>query len=212
MTYGAVPRPTLIQVAVPQTGLLRDALLILGFSLVIALSAQVAFKLPFTDIPVTGQTFGVLLTGAVLGSRRGALAVGVYLMEGVANLPVFALGNTAWTATRFGVPYIAGPTAGFLIGFPVAAYAVGLLAERGWDRSIERSAIALLIGNLLLYLPGIAWLARYVGPENAVPLGLLPFIPGDLLKLFVAAAVLPGAWKLLGKPPGWDYPRKEPPL
>lgn len=206
------PRPTLIQVVVPQMGLLRDTLLVLGFSLLIALSAQVAFKLPFTDIPVTGQTFGVLLTGAVLGSRRGGIAVGVYLLEGVAGLPVFALGNNAWSPTRFAVPYIVGPTAGFLFGFPIAAYAVGLLAERGWDRSVERSAIALLIGNLLLYLPGIGWLARYVGPENAAPLGLLPFIPGDLVKLFLAAAALPTAWRLLGKPPRWGYAKNDPPL
>ncbi len=192
--------PTLVQIVVPQTGLLRDTLLIVGFSLLIGLCAQIAFRLPFTDIPITGQTLGVLLCGAVLGSKRGTLALLVYLGEGLAGLPVFASGNSAWVPTRFGVPYIAGPTAGFLVGFVGAALLVGWLAERGWDRSVRWTALAMLLGNTILYLPGLTWFALFVGAERAFALGLLPFVPGDLLKLGLVAAALPSAWSLLGRP------------
>lgn len=183
----------------PRSGLLRDALLILGFSLFIGLCAHISFR-PFPDIPITGQTLGVLLTGAVLGSKRGGLALLAYLGEGLAGLPVFSLGTSAWSMTSRGVPVIIGPTAGFLIGFVIAAVVVGWLAERGWDRSVWRLALALLAGNVLLYVPGVAWFSTFVGPETALTLGVLPFIPGDLLKLALVATAVPGAWALLGRP------------
>ncbi len=195
----AEPRPTLAQVLVPQTGLLRDALLILGFSVLVAVCARISFSLPLTEIPITGQTLGVLLTGAVLGSRRGSLTLLAYLGEGLAGLPVFASGNSAWTVGPRG-PYIMGPTAGFLVGFVIAAFIVGWLSERGWDRSLERSAAALLLGNLALYIPGLLWFLQFAGPETVFGRGLLPFIPGDILKLVLVAAALPSAWALIGRP------------
>lgn len=185
MQYSASPRLTLSQAVLPQTGLAKDALLVLGFSALVALSAQVTLPLPFTPVPITAQTFGVLLTGAVLGSRRGALSLGIYLGIGALGAPVFA---------RSGGP----ATWGYLAGFVLAAFVVGWLAERGWDRSYRRSLVALLAGNVALYVPGLLWLAQYVGADKAIPLGLLPFIPGDIAKLLLAAATLPSAWRLLG--------------
>lgn len=184
MQYSASPRLALAQVVLPQTGLAKDVLLVLGFSVLVALSAQVTIPLPFTPVPITGQTFGVLLTGAVLGSRRGALSLGTYLGIGALGVPVFA---------RSGGP----ATWGYLAGFVLAAFVVGWLAEWGWDRSYRRSLAAMLVGNVVLYIPGLLWLAQYVGADRAIPLGLLPFIPGDVAKLLLAAAALPTTWKLL---------------
>lgn len=189
-----LPRPnpqatTRYQAAV--TGLL-DALLIVLFSGIVALSAQVAIPLPFTPVPITGQTFGVLFTGAVLGSRKGALALLLYLLEGAAGLPVFAPGGA------IGWPRLLGPTAGYLWAYPFAAGMVGWLAERGWDRRLPRSAVAMLLGNLIIWAFGVAWLTRFVGgPGNALLTGLLPFLPGDLLKIALAALLLPGSWALV---------------
>lgn len=202
MQESALPRLTLAQVVLPRQGVLQEALSILAFSALVAVCARIAIYLPFTDVPITGQTLGVLLTGAVLGSRRGALALVAYIGEGLAGVPVFAAGNTAWSPTRFDVPYIIGPTAGFLPAFVLAAFIVGWLAERGWDRTFWRSAAAMLAGNILLYVPGLSWYAGFVGAERALTVGLLPYIPGDTIKLLLAAAVLPSAWKLVNKQRG----------
>lgn len=184
MQYSPSSRLTLIQVVLPQTGLLRDMLVVLAFSALIALSAQVTIPLPFTPVPITGQTFAVLLTGATLGKVRGALSVGSYVGIGALGLPVFA---------RSGGP----ATWGYLAGFVLAAFVVGWLAERGWDKTLWRSIVAMLIGNVVLYIPGLLWLAQYVGPEQAIPLGLLPFLPGDAIKLLMAAAALPACWVIV---------------
>lgn len=189
-------------------GLSRDILLVLAFAALMPLLARIAIPLPFTPVPITGQTFGVLLAGALLGPRRGALAMLVYLAEGLAGLPVFAGGTSAWSPSRAGVPVIVGPSAGYLLSSPIAAFAVGFLAERGWDRRFWRAVAAMLVGEAVIYLVGLPWLGAYVGMERAVPLGLLPFVPGDALKLLLAAALLPAAWRLLGATdPFWPGPR-----
>lgn len=175
----------------------RDLLLVVAFGTLMGGLAQVAVPLPFTPVPVTGQTLGVLLIGALLGSRRGGAALLVHLAEGLAGLPVFAEGSTAWTLTRLGVPTIIGPTAGYLFAFPVAAFVVGWLAERGWDRQPLTAAAAMLIGQVAIYIGGLAWLAFYVGWERVVPLGMVPFLAGDAIKLALAATALPLGWKLL---------------
>lgn len=167
-----------------------DGLWILAFSGLVALLSQVSIPLPFTPVPITGQTLGFLLAGAALGSRRGALAMVLYLTEGVAGLPVFALGLS-------GLAVILGPTGGYLLAAPLAAFATGWLAERGWERTLPQAVVALLPGEILIYALGLPWLAHFVGASRAVPLGLLPFIPGDIIKLLLAAAVLPSAWALL---------------
>lgn len=205
---------TLVDEVLPgRRGLAREALLVLAFAALMPLLARVAIPLPFTPVPITGQTLGVLLAGALLGPRRGALAMGVYLLEGLAGLPVFAGGTSAWSPSTAGVPVIVGPSAGYLFSYPFAAVAVGLLAERGWDRRFRGAAAAMLVGEAVIYLGGLPWLALYVGAERAVPLGLLPFVPGDAVKLLLAASALPSAWRLLPgidpAPSGARQPRQE---
>lgn len=187
MVYADILRPT-----VRRSALLYDIGLVLAGSLFIALSAQIAISLPFSPVPITGQTLAVLLVGALLGSRRGSLAVLAYIAEGLAGLPVFAGGAA-------GPARLLGPTGGYLVGFVVAAYLVGALAERGWDRRVATTAAAMVLGNLVIYAVGVLWLAPFVGGlSKAVTLGAVPFIPGDVLKIGAAALLLPGGWKLLG--------------
>lgn len=170
----------------------REALLVLGGSVLVGLSAYARIDLPLGPVPITGQTFAVLLVGAALGSRRGALAMVAYLAEGAVGLPVFAGGACC-------IPWLLGPTAGYLWSYPAAAWLVGWLAERGWDRRPHTAALAMLAGNALIYLVGLPWLGSFVGPERVLATGLIPFIPGDLLKLLLAAAALPAAWSLIGR-------------
>lgn len=186
-TYADLLRP-----AGRSKALTYDAALVLAGSLFIALSAQFALPLPFSPVPITGQTLAVLLTGAMLGSRRGALSALAYLGEGLAGLPVFAGGAA-------GAAHLVGPTGGYLAGFVAAAYVTGALAERGWDRRAGTVVLAMLLGNLVLYGPGLAWLARFAGMDKALALGLYPFLVGDLLKILVAASMLPLGWKLVRK-------------
>ena len=188
MTFADVLRSA---VARTRVGLLYDVVLIAVGSVFIALLARVAIPLPFSPVPITGQTFAVLLVGALLGSRRGGVVVILYLLEGVGGLPFFADGTG-------GLARLAGPTGGYLVGFVVAAFAVGLLAKRGWDRRVWSTAAAMLVGNIIIYAFGLLWLERFVGAERVFSLGLLPFIPGDLFKLTLAAIILPAGWKLLG--------------
>lgn len=173
----------------------RNAALIVIGSLFVAVLAQLSIPLPFTPVPITGQTLGVVLVGASLGATRGGAALLLYLAEGAAGLPVFAEG-------KGGVPLLtpAYPTGGYLWGFVVAAVVVGLLAERGWDRNLGSAIGAMLIGNVVIYLVGLPWLANavHVPAAEAMKLGLYPFVVGDLLKLSMAAALLPTAWRLVG--------------
>ena len=191
-------RPVVLADAVrpAATGFARDLLLVLGAAALMGVLAQLA--IPFVPVPITGQTLGVLLVGALLGRRRGALAMLAYLAEGLAGLPVFANGATAWTPSSAGVPTIVGPTAGYLLAFPVAAFVVGALAERGWDRRGWTAAAAMVVGQAIIYLGGLSWLAQLVGPGRAVELGLVPFLAGDLVKLLAATLALPAGWRLLG--------------
>ena len=192
-------RPVVLADAVRPTvtPVVRDLALVLGAAALMGVLAQLA--IPFVPVPVTGQTLGVLLLGALLGSRRGALAMLAYLAEGLAGLPVFANGATAWTPSSAGVPTIVGPTAGYLLAFPVAAFVVGALAERGWDRRVWTAAAAMIVGQAVVYLGGLSWLAQLVGPGRAVEFGLLPFLAGDALKLIAATLALPAGWRLLGE-------------
>ena len=168
----------------------RDVLLILVSSLFIAALAQIEIRLPFTPVPITGQTFGVLLVGAALGSRRGLAALLLYLVEGGLGLPFFAGGAG-------GLSILTGATAGYLVGFVVAAYVVGLLAERGLERSIRTSIIPFLIGTVIIYVFGVTWLTVVLGNlGKAVMAGFVPFVIGDVIKLVAASLTLPVAWKL----------------
>lgn len=219
--YANVRSLTISDVLVPKAGVWRDAALVVCGSLLTALAAQVSIPLygegvvhpfsaaisavygalgvplPNTPVPITGQTFAVLLIGALLGSKLGLLALLAYLAEGLAGLPVFALAKNAWSPSAGGLPWIIGPTAGYLIALPVAAYLVGLLAERGWDRRPALTVIAMLAGDAIIFFLGMVWLARYVGSSNVWAMGLLPFIPGDILKIALAALLLPTGWAML---------------
>jgi biotin transport system substrate-specific component len=170
---------------------LYDVALIIGGSLLIGLCANVKVWLPFSPVPVTGQTFAVLMLGALLGSRRGCLAVLAYILEGAAGLPVFAAG--------VGSAALLGPTGGYLFGFIPAVYITGRLAEKGWDRRVGTVVLAMIFGNLAIYTFGLFWLCCMIGFNTAVlTLVLYPFIIGDSIKIILAAILLPAGWKLLG--------------
>lgn len=186
------PRQPLVERLLPvSTPALRVSLqLVLGVALLAAL-AQV--RLEIGAVPVTGQTLGVLLVGAAYGARLGAGTVIGYLLAGGFGLSVFAGAASGWST-------FSGTTGGYLIGFLVAATAVGYLAQRGWDRSYWLMAAAMIVGNALIYLFGLLWLSTFA-PDLSTTLqwGLWPFLAGDILKLLVAVALLPTVWRLLGR-------------
>lgn len=168
---------------------LYDISLILVGSLLIGLSAQIAIGWP---VPFTMQTFAVLMIGALFGAKRGSLTVIAYLIEGAAGLPVFSAG-------RGGLLFLFGPTGGYIFGFIAAAYVTGLLAQNRWDRRITTTICAMIIGDLLILSLGLLRLTLIVGFKNAMVTGVYPFIGGDLIKIGLAAALLPSGWKLLGR-------------
>jgi biotin transport system substrate-specific component len=182
----------LVRPADPRLARVFDASLVAGFSLLIALSAQVAIPLPFTPVPVTLQTFAVILTGCLLGSGRGALAALAYLAEGSAGLPFFS-GGTA------GLVHLLGPTGGYLVGCVAAAFAAGFLVERGLARRSAGLLAALVISDLVVFVFGVAWLGAFTGIAKAVVLGFVPFLVGDALKLAVAWGVLQGVSLVAGR-------------
>jgi biotin transport system substrate-specific component len=183
--------PTLYTRTFPRlAGWLRDLTLIVFGAIFVGILAQVKIPLPFTPVPLTGQTFAVLLVAAALGSKRGAAAMVLYIVLGSFGLPVFAGGAS-------GMTYLTGATLGYLIGFVIAAYVTGLLAERGLERSIETSIVPFLVGTIIIYLCGVTWLGIILGSfSKAITLGLVPFLIGDAIKLVAAALALPAAWKL----------------
>lgn len=182
---------TLADVAAPRATWLRDLTWIAGASVVTALAAQVALPLPWTPVPITGQTFAVLLSGAVLGARRGALAQLLYLAVGTLGLPVFA----GWAG---GAAHLVGPTGGYLVAFPLAAAIVGALCQRGWDRRFGTMLVAMLLGSAAIFAVGLAQLSRFVPAAGLLAQGLLPFVPGDVVKSGLAAAAFPAAWRAIG--------------
>lgn len=184
LTYAEIFRP-----AEKTRALAYDVFLILAGTVMLALSAQLAIYIT-PAVPLTGQTFAVLLLGALYGSRRGAFTVLAYLAQGAVGLPVFANGQA-------GVAYMMGPTGGYLVGFAVAAFVVGWLAERGWDRKLTLTFVAMVIGNLVIYLHGIAWFSIVLDFKQAMALAVLPFIPGDLIKIALATVLLPGGWAVM---------------
>jgi len=204
----APTRPTLIDSVIPGKSLTKDIALIVGFSLLVTLFAQIAIRLPFTPVPITGQTLAVLLTGGALGANRGAASLALYLLMGTVGLPFFAPSGAAlegelihfifpWEGT--GAAFWTLASGGYVVGFVAAAYVVGRLAERGWERGWSVT-VAMLLGNVLIYVPGLLWLAYKIDSfDNALVFGLYPFIVGDLIKLYIAAIALPGAWALIGR-------------
>jgi biotin transport system substrate-specific component len=167
----------------------RAALLAIAGSLLIAVCAHI--KVPMWPVPVTMQTFAVLLIGFVYGSRLGAATVALYLAEGAMGLPVFTAGG--------GIAHFAGPTAGYLAGFLVAAALTGRLAEAGWSRSVPLTLLGMVLGSAVITVVGFAWLAVLFGAEKAFSVGVMPFLVGDAVKAALAAALLPLSWKGLSR-------------
>lgn len=170
-------------------GLAADVVRIAAANILLVLCAHIAIPLPWTPVPITGQTFGVLLVAVLLGSRRGAITLGLYLLEGVAGLPVFQ---------PYGLPgpvRFLGPTAGYLLAYPPAAFLTGWLVERGAEKSVARLGGALLSGEILIFLGGCAWLAAEVGRgwSFALGQGALPFLPGEVIKMALIIAAVRGA-------------------
>jgi len=174
----------------------RDVSLVVAGALLIYLTARVVIPVPGSPVPITGQTFGVLLVGGALGFRRGLIGVGLYVMLGVVGLPFFAEG-------RGGMSVIWGATGGYLIGFVIAGALVGRLAELGWDRKIGGALGAMLLGSAVIYAIGLPWLGMVSSstPEETIALGLTPFLLGDALKLVLAAVLFPVAWWVVGRRP-----------
>ncbi len=170
-------------------------------SLLIAALAQVSIPLPFTPVPITGQTLGVLLVGAAYGPGLGVATLVLYLMWGVVGLPVFAPNADGSHETGAAALRLTAPTAGYLWGFVVAAGLVGWLAQKGWDRTFASSVGAMFLGSVAIYAAGVPWLmaAADADLETALTWGLTPFIIGDTLKLLAAAALLPGAHHVLDR-------------
>lgn len=180
-------------------------LVVLGAA-VIALTAQFSIRLPDNPVPITGQTLGVLLVGGALGFRRGAVATLLYLAVAVIGVPAFAEGKAGLgvIASVQDGHLVLGATGGYLVGFLIASAVVGRLAELGWDRRIVGAVAAMAIGNVIIYLVGIPWLAASVGYSlgEAVSKGLMPFLLGDALKLLIAGGLFPFAWWIVGRRDG----------
>lgn len=183
---------TLIEVILPRIenkglSILRDVVLVFAFTISTAICAKL--KIEIGTVPMTMQTFAVLLSGALLGSRRGGLSQLTYILMGLAGVPWFSRGG--------GIQYLMSPTFGYLIGFVFSAFIVGWLCEKGLDRKIETATLAMLIGNVIIYLSGLFWLARFIGFEKVLAVGLYPFILGDLMKILLAGLALPIGWKFV---------------
>jgi biotin transporter BioY len=181
---------TLLGAALAPLDWVRSVGLVVAFSLLTALAAQVS--IPIGPVPITGQTFAVLLTGALLGSRLGAATMIVYLIEGASGLPFFSSGS-------FGLLHLLGPTGGYLIAFPAAAFISGAFAEHGWDKRFLTAAAAMAIGSIVIIVSGWAWFSiiMHASPVLSFQLAVAKFIVGDVVKIVAAAAVLPSGWALL---------------
>ena len=185
---------TLRTALLPRTTVVTDTLLVTGGAVFIALVAQLAFYLPFTPVPVTGLTFGVIVTGAAMGAVRGLLATLLYVLFGVAGLPVYA-------DASYGIDVLLGVTGGYLVGSVLAAALTGFLAEKAWDRKVVSAVPSMLLGELVIFTVGVGWLMIVldVGLAEGLALGFLPFIVGEVVKLTAAGLLLPGAWKLVAR-------------
>jgi len=203
MSQNALTAPTLIDTVWQGTSgsrFLRNAVLAVAGTALIALSAKI--QVPFWPVPMTLQTFAILVIAMAYGWRLGSATVLLYLAEGAVGLPVFAAGG--------GIAYFAGPTTGYLFGFLIAAALVGALAERGWDRSVVRTLLANTAGTAMIFVPGVLWLAFFLGGAKGLDpaaalgaawtAGALPFLAGAAAKIALAAAVMPFAWRLVGRP------------
>lgn len=167
-----------------------NLLLVISASVLIAIAAQVAVRLPFTVVPMTLQPLAVILIGAALGSTRGAAAAALYLFEGFSGLPVGSQGNS-------GPLWLLGPTAGYLFAYPLAAWVAGFVSERGWGSNVGRAVTGMLLALTVVYAGGWAWLAILTDARTAYVTGVAPFVLADVVKVALGAALLPRAQQLV---------------
>ena len=193
----AVSAPTLAETLAPKSGAARrlSQIALVAFGIVV-LAVAAKIKVPMWPVPITMGTFAVLSIGAAYGARLGLATILGYMLVGALGFDVFA-GSSAEAA---GLTYMMGGTGGYLVGYVLATLALGALAQRGWDRSVVKMAGAMLIGNALIYVPGLLWLGELYGWDKPIlQWGLTPFLVGDAIKLALAALILPAAWKLVGR-------------
>ena len=189
----AAPQPRVLADVLPRVRA-RDLALVVGAALLTALCAQISLPVPGSPVPITGQTFAVLLSGAALGAHRGAAAMSLYLVLGLVGLPVYADGT-------HGVQVVWRATGGYLVGFILAGYVVGKLAEKRLDRTPLKALPLFMVGSLIIFGLGVPWLAvaANLTVPQAVSAGFTPFILGGVVKALLAAALLPAAWKLVSR-------------
>lgn len=174
------------------SSLIAEIPILIGFNLLLIAAAYVTINLPFSPVPITGQTFGVLLLAMALGRTRSLAIVGAYILEGMVGLPVFAGGKA-------GIVALAGPTGGYIIGFLAAAYVAGFLSDRGWSGSYIKSVAAMTFGTAIIFACGLTWLTQFVPGNALLAAGLIPFIPGAIIKIGLAAVILPTIWRGLDR-------------
>ena len=158
--------------------ILFNVMLVLSGSILIALFSQIAITIPFSLVPITGQTLAIMLVGALLGSKKGSLSVITYLTEGVIGIPVFA--NFSG-----GIQHLIGPTGGYLISFVFVAFIIGYLFEKGFDKSLIKNLIAIFLSHIIIFGIGLTWLSFYIGSDKVFAIGLFPFIPGAMIKISI---------------------------
>ena len=194
MTAQTLQYPSLVNVIWDKPSWTRNIILLAAGVVLLTVSAKL--KIPFYPVPMTMQTFMVLVIGMAFGWRLGAATLFAYLAAGAMGLPVFA----GTPEKGLGLVYMTGPTGGYLLGFLLGAIATGFLAERGWDRRASTTFLAMLVGNIIIYVPGLMWLGAVLGWEKPIiEWGLTPFLLGDLAKIALAMLVMPAAWKLVGR-------------
>jgi biotin transport system substrate-specific component len=196
----ALTNKVLVEAVAPREGLQllvkQAALVVLGIA-VLAIAAKI--KVPMWPVPITMGTFAVLTIGAAYGARLGLVTILGYMIIGALGFDVFA----GSSAEAYGLSYMMGGTGGYLLGYVMATVALGWFAQAGWDRSAGKMALAMLAGNVLIYVPGLIWLGMLYGWDKPIlQWGLTPFLIGDALKLALAAALLPALWKLVGRARG----------
>jgi biotin transport system substrate-specific component len=198
MSSNVTSAPTLRTAVLARSTWLSEAILLGAGVLLVALSAQVTFHLPGTPVPISGQTFAVLLVGSAYGATRGVTTIALYLAVGIVGLPVFSSGTSGWEQ-------VSGATGGYLVGMLIAAGIAGLLAQRGLDRKVSSAVASMLTGNVVIYVFGLAWLYHELPNAtftSTLEAGLYPFVVGDLVKVYLAGALLPGAWSLVRRVKG----------
>jgi biotin transport system substrate-specific component len=186
-------RQTIVLADLIPGALVRDILLVIGAAGFVGLLAQITIHLPFTPVPMTGQTLGVLVAGTTLGWKRAVSSMSFYALAGMAGVP--------WFADHANGYHAVSSSFGYIIGFVLCAGFCGFFAERGVDRSVLKSVPAMIIGEVVLYAVGVTWLAvdLHLSARTALSLGFTPFLIGDSMKIVLASVLLPGAWKLVGR-------------